>query len=297
MPRSVGLFAEGNQAAKWNIVRDCAEIVNNSGSFLAVACFLYAGTAALSTLQYSTMHQRRCDATQLARGELRQIQDQARKANRRALYNKLDWFDKLQARGRRILFNAASVLRTVGPNVAGLYLLCQRRKRNYGESTHVAAHSLADRITSWADANTAALTVLEDMDHDANYVAGRWLAEWSTFRWMLHMNSKGIAPSRRALVEEYCNQFPQALLGPRARYHLDQVSVCRMKARDWAVQFRRRWGVQHRRLQAGPSLSTEEIKKKVLRSNTHPLCLCLLCSQGDAIFGLGSMADRVSLRA
>ena len=86
MPRSVGLFAEGNEAANYNIVRDCAEIVNNPGSSLAVACYLYAGTVAFSTLPYSTMHQRRCDATQVARGELRQIQDQARKANRRELY-------------------------------------------------------------------------------------------------------------------------------------------------------------------------------------------------------------------
>ena len=209
------------------------------------------------------MHQLWRDDAQMARGEIAQMQDQVRKASRRALYNGLDWFDKLEARGRRILVSAASVLRVVGPNTAGLYLKCHRRKRKREESATADVNALVDRITSWVDANAEALTILCDVDHDANYIAGRWLAEWSTFRWMLHMNSKGVAPSSRALVDEYCNQFPPPLLGSRARYHLDQISSCRMKTRNWAVQFRRRWGVQHRRLQAGPSLSNDEIREKV----------------------------------
>ena len=224
------------------------------------------------------MHQRWRDDAQMARGEIAQMQDQVRKASRRALYNRLDWFDKLEARGRRILLSAASVLRVVGPNAAGLYLLCQRRERQNEETATVAAHGLADRITAWVDANAAALVILDDVGHDANYIAGRWLAEWSTFRWMLHMNSKGVAPSRRALVEEYCNQFPQPLLGSRARYHLDQVSICTVKARDWAVRFRRRWGVQHRRLQAGPSLSNDEIREKVRRSFVFKFSVCTHCA-------------------
>ena len=65
-----------------------------------------------------------------AREELAVIQAYARRANKRVRYNTLDWFDKIEARQRRVLLESACVWRTAGPNAAALYLLLGQRARS-----------------------------------------------------------------------------------------------------------------------------------------------------------------------
>ena len=198
-----------------------------------------------------------------AREELAVIQAYARRANKRVRYNTLDWFDKIEARQRRVLLESACVWRTAGPNAAALYLLLGQRARSRDDESDVPLPTIIDRLKAWMDAHPETLATLRDIDHDANYLAGRWLAEWSTYRWMLHMNCKGIAPSTSSLFLEYSAQFPPSLLGPRARLRLNKMKTEKQKMRDWASQYRRRWGVKHGRLQPGTCLSCQEIRDKV----------------------------------
>ena len=202
---------------------------------------------------------------QIQRDEYAGLAHEVRRACKRARYDSIDWFGKLELRNRRRLLESAAIWAAAGPNAAVLYLiLCQRASRSHKESvSELSPPEILDRLSAWIRANPYSIDLLFNVDHAANFEAGRWLAEFHTFRWLLHMNGKGVAPSTDMLFQEYSAQYPAVLRGPRVVYHLDQLARVLCKRRDWATRFRRKWGASHARLPAGPYLSQDEILRKV----------------------------------
>ena len=211
---------------------------------------------------------------QIQRCEYAELAHDVRRARKRARYDSLDWMGKLELRSRRRLLESAAIWNAAGPNAAALYLIiCQRISRSHKESDgDVSPPEVVARLSVWIRAHPDSIDLLSDDDHAANFEAGRWLAEFATFQWLLHMNGKGVAPSTDSLFQEYSTQYPVILRGPRVVYHLDQLARVMSKRRDWAVRFKRKWGAAHARLPAGPCLTEEEILRKVwLLSRRRPI--------------------------
>ena len=188
---------------------------------------------------------------QFLRCEYAELAHDVRRARKRVRYDSLDWMEKLEVRNRRRLLESAAIWNAAGPNAAALYLIiCQRSSGSHKErDSDVSPPEVAARLSAWIRAHPDSIDLLADIDHAANFEAGRWLAEFAAFHWLVHMNGKGIAPSTDSLFQEYSAQYPGILRGPRVVYHLDQLARVISKRRDWAARFRRKWGASHARLE------------------------------------------------
>jgi len=92
--------------------------------------------------------------------------------------------------------------------------------------------------------------------------AARWIAEWHTFQWMFALNVRGIAPSSSDVREAYLQEIPE-LVRPALAGHMSDLRLAVQVQKDWAVMYRRRWGLQYKTLGMGHDMTPEEIRTRV----------------------------------
>lgn len=164
-----------------------------------------------------------------------------------------------------ILLQAAAIARITG-NVENSkwFLLWHGRQGYWGSEI---------KPLSADEAELAEIQELKDSPHMTSLIgnagdstirkAVRWITEWLTFHWVMHLNAKGIAPSSADVRERYVELVPH-----NVQHHLESDIVSLRNSvsvqKKWAAAFRKHWTLKHRMMAIGHVLADDEIKVRVL---------------------------------
>jgi hypothetical protein len=93
------------------------------------------------------------------------------------------------------------------------------------------------------------------------YAWQHW-TEWQTSQWLLHHNVKGLAVPSHQLAAYYLAKWPRPCPTVQMRQYLERLQRPPYMT-QWLRAFRRRWGIQWRRLPPKNPVPPDELRRKV----------------------------------
>ena len=163
-----------------------------------------------------------------------------------------------------VIVQAALILRcTRRESDVKWFFLCHGRRGYFGSELNPCCVDDQDlqHVRDIADSHYSHALMSTPGD-PAVYKALRWLSEWRTFHWLLHLNIRGVAPTSADVRERFIESV-DAAHRPHLQTCIDNLTDSVRYQKKWIATFRKHWGLQFKTLAVGHMFSEDEIRERV----------------------------------